>query len=216
MTRALIVENEPQVAELLDEGLAESGYATEICDDGEAALRAAERDFDLVILDLGMPDVDGEEFLRRLRERGEDPLVLIVRDRDGPPDPDDARRGSEAQGTKPLDLEDLLAGVRARAQPDDDQAVVEAAGITLDVRTCRAHVDDGTVQLTPRECALLEAFMRSPGQILSNRQLLEAVWGPAYGPVSNLVQVYVGYLRRKLGAQRIETVRGLGYRLRRP
>jgi DNA-binding response OmpR family regulator len=169
MTRVLILEDEPELANLLDAGLAAHGYATQVCRDEEAALRLVDCAFDLFILDLGMPDVDGVEFLRRLRRRGEDPVLVILR-----------------------------PGVRARVQPEDgeESVVLETAGIALHGRTHRARVGGRTVELTEREFVLLESFMRNPGQILSKEQPFEQVWGPGYEPGSRLVQVYVGYLRK--------------------
>jgi len=118
--------------------------------------------------------------------------------------------------TKPFRFEELLARVRVRLRDDGsrEQSRLEAGGITLDLRTRQAGVDGGQVTLTAREFTLLETFMRHAGQMLSREQLLSHVWGYDYDPGSNVVDVYIGYLRRKLGEDSIETVRGMGYRLR--
>jgi DNA-binding response OmpR family regulator len=217
MNRILIVEDEPGMASFIDKGLASRGYATKLCPDGATATAiASDSDFDLVILDLGLPDVDGLSVLREIRRRGERMPVIILTARD---DLNDKVEGLDAGATdyvtKPFKLEELLA--RARVQLRDDRAaeptVLEAGGITLDVRTRKAIASGAVVDLTAREFTMLETFMSHAGQVLSREQLLAHVWGYDYDPGSNVVEVYVRYLRRKLGEGTIETVRGMGYRM---
>jgi DNA-binding response OmpR family regulator len=218
MSRLLIVEDEQRLASFLEQGLEANGYATKVVADGASAMRLADdRDFDLVILDLGLPDVDGIEVLRRIRRRGDKVPVIVLTARD---DPDDTVEGLDAGAddyvTKPFALEALLARVRARLRADvpREPTMLEAGGISLDLRTRRAVAEGESVELTAREFTMLETFMRHRGQVLSKEQLLSHVWGYDYDPGSNVVEVYVGYLRRKLGNDVIETARGMGYRLR--
>jgi two-component system, OmpR family, response regulator QseB len=219
VSRILIVEDEPRLATFLDRGLSANGYSTKVVEEGEAAIRLADdRDFDLIILDLGLPDVDGVEVLRRLRARGEKLPVIILSARDDPGDKvEGLDAGSNDYVTKPFSLEELLARIRVRLRDEAsaEATVLESGGISLDLRTRRATVDGETVELTAREFTMLETFMRHRGQVLSKEQLLSHVWGYDYDPGSNVVEVYVGYLRRKLGDGVIETARGMGYRLRR-
>jgi DNA-binding response OmpR family regulator len=218
MNRVLIVEDEPGMASFLDKGLSSHGYATKVVDDGATAIAiASDADFDLVILDLGLPDTDGLAVLRQLRQRGERLPVIILTARD---DLGDKVRGLDAGGddyvTKPFRLEELLARIRVRLREGKgtEQVVLEAGDITLDLRTRKAMAGGKLVDLTAREFTMLETLMNHAGQVLSREQLLAHVWGYDYDPGSNVVEVYVRYLRRKLGDDAIETVRGMGYRLR--
>ena len=218
MNRVLIVEDEPGMASFIDKGLASRGYATKVCPDGATATAiASDRDFDLVILDLGLPDADGLSILRELRRRGERMPVIILTARE---DLRDKVEGLDAGGddyvTKPFKLEELLARVRVqlRDRGGGELSVLEAGGLSLDLRTRRAMRGGELVDLTAREFTMLETLMRHAGQVLSREQLLAHVWGYDYDPGSNVVEVYVRYLRRKLGEDAIETVRGMGYRLR--
>jgi two-component system response regulator QseB len=171
-----------------------------------------------LILDLGLPDIDGLSVLRELRRRGERMPVIILTARD---ELDDKVQGLDAGGNdyvvKPFKLEELLARVRAqlRGGGASEPTVLQASGITLDLRSRKALVNGHTVDLTAREFTMLETLMHHSDQVLSRQQLLSHVWGYDYDPGSNIVEVYVGYLRRKLGTKAIETVRGMGYRLRR-
>jgi two-component system response regulator QseB len=218
MNRILIAEDEPGMASFLDKGLSSRGYATKVVGDGSGALAVgSDEDFDLLILDLGLPDIDGLSVLRELRRRGERLPVLILTARD---DLHDKVEGLDAGAadyvTKPFRLEELLARVRVQLRDGhaSEATLLEASGVTLDVRTRKAMVDGELVDLTAREFTMLETFMRHPGQVLSREQLLAHVWGYDYDPGSNVVEVYIRYLRRKLGEDAIETVRGMGYRLR--
>jgi DNA-binding response OmpR family regulator len=215
--RLLLVEDEDRIASFVQKGLAAHGYTVERVSTGaEASARAVSREFDLLILDLGLPDADGRDILRGWRARGVQTPVLIlsargeVRDR-----VEGLELGADDYLTKPFAFDELLARVRARLRPgpSGDATTVRFRDVELDLRTRRVKVGDRSVDLAPREFALLETFLRNPGQVLSREQLLSRVWGYDFDPQSNLVDVYVGYLRRKLGDGYIETVRGAGYRL---
>ena len=218
MKRILIVEDEARFASFLERGLTANGYTTKVVEDGVSAGATADDDeFDLMILDLGLPDMDGVHVLRMVRQRGISMPVIILTARD---DMSDKVAGLDAGAsdymTKPFSLEELLARVRARLRDEDrvEPTVLEAGPLALDLRTRRASVDGEVVPLTAREFTMLETFMRHHDQVLSQEQLLSHVWGYDFDPGSNVVEVYVGYLRRKLGGDLIETVRGMGYRLR--
>jgi two-component system response regulator QseB len=218
MSRILIAEDEPRLASFLEKGLRAQGYTTTVVTDGTAASALARDDeFDLLVLDLGLPGKPGADVLRDLRGSGQRMPVLILTARD---DVDSTVAGLEGGAddyvTKPFRFEELLARIRARLreQPEPEQTVLEAGGVTLDMRTRRAAVEGRTVELSAREYTMLEVLMRHAGQVLSREQLLSHVWGYDHDPGSNVVDVYVGYLRKKLGSDVIETARGMGYRLR--
>jgi two-component system response regulator QseB len=219
VSRILIAEDEPRLASFLDKGLRAAGYSTATCDDGNrCVVMARDSEFDLLILDIGLPGRDGFAVLRELRARGERLPVLILTARDDVVDTvTGLDSGADDYVTKPFVFEELLARVRARLRlPEHGERdlKLQAGGVALDVLTRRAEVDGVEVELSAKEFALLETFLRHPGQVLSREQLLSHVWGYDYDPGSNVVDVYVGYLRRKLGAERFETVRGMGYRLK--
>lgn len=218
MARILIAEDEPRIATFLEKGLRANGYTTVTVEDGHtAAALARDRDFDLLVLDLGLPGVDGMDVLKELRRRGEQLPVVILTARDAS---ESAVAGFDSGAddyvSKPFRFDELLARVRVRlrAQPSEEPTVLRAGPVSLDVRTRRAEVDGRSIELTAREYGLLETFLRHPDQVLSREQLLSIVWGYDFDPGSNVVEVYVRYLRRKLGDGVIETVRGMGYRLR--
>jgi len=215
--RILIVEDEPGMASFIDKGLASRGYSTKVCPEGASATAiAADEDFDLVILDLGLPDVDGLSVLREIRRRGERMPVIVLTARDDIRDKvEGLDAGASDYVTKPFKLDELLARVRVQLRDDHsgEPTLLEASGITLDLRTRKAMIGGDIVDLTAREFTMLETFMGHAGQVLSREQLLAHVWGYDYDPGSNVVEVYVRYLRRKLGEDAIETVRGMGYRL---
>ena len=225
MTRILIVEDEERIVSFLEKGLRAGGYSTVSLDSGTEALAIARDDaFDLVILDLGLPMLDGLDVLRALRRRGEHMPVIVLSARDGVVDTVAALEGgADDYVTKPFRFEELLARIRLRLRDAvaSEPTILHAGGITLDLRSRRASVGSGesgggqrTVELTAREFALTETLLRHAGQVLSREQLLSHVWGYDFDPGSNVVEVYIRYIRRKLGTDSIETVRGMGYRLR--
>jgi DNA-binding response OmpR family regulator len=218
MNRVLIVEDEPRLAGFLEKGLRANGFTTSLAEDGASAVGvASDEDFDLMILDLGLPDIDGLDVLRQVRDRGTHLPVVILTARDDVTDKVGGfDLGADDYVTKPFRFEELLARVRARLRQGGtpEVTVLTAGDVELDLRTRHARVNGGTVELTAREFAMLETFMRHPGQVLTREQLLSHVWGYDYDPGSNVVDVYIGYLRRKLGEEAIQTVRGMGYRLR--
>jgi two-component system, OmpR family, copper resistance phosphate regulon response regulator CusR len=217
MRRILIAEDEPRIASFLEKGLRANGFTTTVTDDGRDALDLADSDdFDLLILDVGLPGRDGFSVLRELRDRGRRLPVVILTARDSVEDTvAGLEGGADDYVPKPFRFEELLARVRARLREDrsPEPTVLRVGDASLDLRTRRLTVDGRTVELTAREFAMAEMFFRHPGQVLSREQLLSHVWGYDYDPGSNVVEVYVRYLRQKLGESWITTVRGMGYRL---
>jgi two-component system copper resistance phosphate regulon response regulator CusR len=225
VTRILIVEDEERIVSFLEKGLRAGGYSTVSVVSGTEALAIARDDaFDLVVLDLGLPMLDGLDVLRALRRRGEHMPIIVLSARDGVADTVAALEGgADDYVTKPFRFEELLARIRLRLRDAvaSEPTILHAGGITLDLRSRRASVASGepgggqrTVELTAREFALTETLLRHAGQVLSREQLLSHVWGYDFDPGSNVVEVYIRYIRRKLGTDAIETVRGMGYRLR--
>ena len=219
MNRILIAEDEPRLASFLEKGLRASGFTTTVVDDGPGAESLAdESDFDLLILDLSLPGKDGLEVLRALRSAGSRLPVIILTARGDPHDRvEGLESGADDYLAKPFHFEELVARVRVQLRGDhrrSEETQLRVGGVALDLRTRWASVDDETVELSAREFELLRTFLQHPNQVLSREQLLARVWGYDYDPGSNVVDVYVGYLRKKLGGQRFETVRGVGYRFR--
>jgi two-component system response regulator QseB len=218
MSRILIAEDEPRLASFLEKGLRAEGFTTTVVADGASASALAHDDeFDLLLLDLGLPGKAGAEVLRDMRLSGQRMPVLILTARD---DLDTTVAGLEGGAddyvTKPFRFEELLARIRARLRerPEPEKTVLDAGGVTLDMRSRRASVEGSAIELSAREYTMLEVLMRHAGQVLSREQLLSHVWGYDHDPGSNVVDVYIGYLRKKLGSDVIETARGMGYRLR--
>jgi DNA-binding response OmpR family regulator len=222
MTQILIVEDEPRITAFLKKGLQANGFATDAVDNAEDAEAIALRGIvDLMILDLSLPGKDGLQLLEDLRGQGFQAPIIILTARD---DIHDKVTGFEIGAddylTKPFRFEELLARIRARlrtsaaASPTQTELTLQMGEILLDLRTRQVRVNDQLIDLSAREFTLAETFMRHPNHVLSREQLLDQVWGYDYAPESNIVDVYVGYLRKKMGNDVIETVRGMGYRMR--
>jgi two-component system copper resistance phosphate regulon response regulator CusR len=211
MTHILIAEDEQGISSLIEKGLRGNGLDTTTVTDGDSALRqAVSGEYDLMVLDLGLPGKDGFTVLRRLREaRNVIPVVILTARTSVADTVAGLQGGADDYMSKPFRFEELLARIRLRlnAVPRPPVTVVRHGEFSLDLRTRRAVVGDRAVDLTTREFLLAEMFLRHPGQVLSH------VWGYDFDPGSNVVDVYVRYLRRKLGSDRIQTVRGQGYRL---
>jgi DNA-binding response OmpR family regulator len=213
--RVLLVEDEDRIASFVVKGLAAHGYEVERVSNGADALRRAP-DADLAILDLGLPDIDGLDVLSALRSSAIDVQVIVLTARG---DVDDRVRGLERGAddylSKPFAFEELLARIRARVRTLEQGGRRQLAhhGVRMDLLRREVTVDGRRVELSAREFELLQAFLREPSQTLSRETLLSHVWGLEFDPRSNLVEVYVRYLRKKLGSGRIVTVKGLGYRL---
>ena len=214
----LIIEDEARIASFVRRGLESEGYRVEVGVNGQEGLElACSTEFDLVILDLLLPRLPGEAVLRGMREAGVSTPVIILTAKDAIPDRvRNLNAGADDYVTKPFSFDELLARIRARLRPPSEARSTElvVGPIRLDISRREVLVGQERCVLTSREFALLETFMRHPGQVLSQSVLLDRVWGFDFDPGSNVVEVYVGYLRRKLGPGLIETVRGAGYRLR--
>jgi len=220
--RLLVVEDAVRMAKLLERGLREEGYAVDTAPTGEDAVwLGAENPYDAIVLDLVLPDMDGFEVCRRLRAAGQWAPVLMLTARDAV---EDRVRGLDAGAddylTKPFALPELLARLRAlvRRGRHERPPVLVVDDLTLDPASRLVRRGRDTVSLTPKEFALLEYFMRHPGEVLTRTRLIEHVWDFAFEGDSNVVEVYVRYLREKIDRpfkrQSLETVRGIGYRLR--
>lgn len=218
MNRILVAEDEDRIASFVSKGLRSAGFTPTVVADGVSALDyATTGEFDLLVLDIGLPGMDGFEVLKRLRA-GRNPMpVIILTARQSITDTvAGLEGGADDYMSKPFRFEELLARIRLRLREDPrepEATVLTHGGLALDLRSRRAAVEGRTVELSAREFALAETFIRHPGQVLSREQLLSHVWGYDFDPGSNVVDVYVRYLRKKLGAQWFETVRGMGYRL---
>jgi DNA-binding response OmpR family regulator len=216
MARILIAEDEDRIASFLEKGLQSHGYTTFTVADGTRAAAIARDDrFDLLVLDLGLPGLDGMEALRQIRDRGEQiPIVILTARNDAAVA--GFETGADDYVTKPFRFDELLARIRVRlnSPAGREATILQAGDLALDIRTRRATIGDRSVELTAREFSLLETFLQHPDQVLSREQLLSHVWGYDFDPGSNVVEVYVRALRKKVGNDTIETVRGMGYRLR--
>ena len=212
----VIVEDEERIASFVARGLRAEGFVVEVATDGPSGLAAATGDeVELVVLDLMLPGMSGQDVLTRLRQLRPALPVVVLTARDAVEDRvRNLNAGADDYVTKPFSFVELLARIHARLRSRDQRTstALEVGGVRLDLQRRTAHVDDRDITLTAREFMLLETFMRHPGQVLSQVQLMDRVWGYDHDPGSNVVEVYVGYLRRKLGRSMIETVRGAGYR----
>ena len=217
--KVLVVEDSPRMARTLQKGLEEECFAVDVAPDGPGGLRmACGGEYDLVLLDVNLPGADGFSIVRELRKVRSDVPVIMVTARDSV---DDRVRGLDGGAddyvTKPFSFQELLARIRAvtRRPGARSQPVLEAAGVELDPATGRASRGGRVLELSAREFALLAAFLRNAGRILTRASLYEAVWGSDYDGMTNVLDVYVNYLRKKLeadGSPRvIHTVRGRGY-----
>jgi DNA-binding response OmpR family regulator len=217
VSRILIAEDEDRIASFIEKGLVAAGFSTVVVRTGTDALDySITGGFDLLILDIGLPGLDGYEVLRQLRADGSELPVVVLTARDSAEDTlASLEGGANDYMSKPFRFDELLARVRLRMAeaPRETSTVLSVAGLQLNLRTRRATLGNRQVDLSAREFALAEEFLRHADQVLSREQLLSRVWGYDFDPGSNIVDVYVGYLRAKFGADRIETVRGMGYRL---
>ncbi len=220
--RVLVVEDEEKLAALIARALREAGLAVDAAHRGEDALwMAGATPYDAIVLDVGLPGIDGFEVCRRLRADGVWAPVLMLTARDAVPDRiAGLDGGADDYMTKPFAPAEVLARLRALARRGaaERPAVLEADGLRLDPATRRVDRDGAEISLSAREFSMLETFMRSRGDVLSRLHLLEHVWDDGYENRSNVVDVYVRYLREKIdvpfGTDSIETLRGAGYRLR--
>ncbi|MHB1445843.1 MAG: response regulator transcription factor [Acidimicrobiales bacterium] len=217
MTRILIAEDEDRIASFLRKGFEANGYSTEVVEDGlQAVDLARDADFDLLVLDLGLPERSGLEVLSDIRARGEKMPVIILTARD---EVDTTVAGLEGGADdymkKPFSFEELLARTRLRLrQADEIESTITAGPLVLDLHRHTVTLGEEMIDLPGREFALAEVLFRHQGDVLSRQALLEAVWGEEGDPGSKKLEVYVLYLRRKLGDGVIENLRGQGYRLR--
>jgi len=221
--KILVIEDDEEILKFIKRGLAYEGYQVETATDGQSGLTLARNSPpDLVVLDLMLPGIDGLEVCRRLRAGGNTPVIILtakdtINDRIMGLD-----MGADDYMTKPFELDELLARIRAllrRAQPTQPQ-VLRYADISLDTGTRQAMRNDRVIPLTAKEYELLELFLRHPRQVLSREMIFDQVWGYDFGGESNIIEVYIRYLRQKLEAEGerrlIHTVRGMGYVLREP
>jgi len=218
MSNILIAEDEERISVFVDKGLRAAGYSTTVVADGDHALEHARSgNHALVLLDVGLGGIDGFEVLRRIRAENLALPVIMLTARTGV---EDTVAGLEGGANdyipKPFRFDELLARVRLRLRDATAQVTttLSRGDLTLDALTRRARFGDTEIDLSAREFALAEEFLSHPDQVLSREQLLSRVWGLDFDPGSNVVDVYVRYLRAKFGADRIETVRGMGYRLK--
>ncbi len=223
MKQILIVEDEARIAAFIEKGLKAKGYTTTIAEDGTSAIALALGcKFDLALLDLGLPAKDGLTVLEEWRGQGVNFPVIILTARDNVMDKvAGLKGGADDYMTKPFSFSELLARIEVRLRSAfhtstsaKDNMQIKQGNMILDLRTRKIHVGDRIVELPAREFTMAEVFFRHPKQIMTRQQLLDLVWGYDYDPGSNIVDVYVGYLRRKLGSKAIKTVRGVGYRLK--
>jgi two-component system, OmpR family, KDP operon response regulator KdpE len=221
MTKVLVVDDEPQIVRALRINLSARGYQVITAHDGTAALRAAaEGKPDVVVLDLGLPDIDGTEVIAGLRGWTTVPIIVLSARTDSGDKVEALDAGADDYVTKPFGMDELVARFRAalrRASPGDAAPVVTTNAFTVDLAAKRVSTADGTVRLTPTEWHLLEILVRNPGKLITQKQLLQEVWGPQYESETNYLRVYMAQLRRKLepdssNPRHLLTEPGMGYR----
>lgn len=224
MPQILIIEDEPRISDFVSKGLSIEGFTSQTASTGVQGLGLAlSGGFELVILDIGLPDMDGFEVLKKIRMVDEElPVIILTARTSGADTVAGLTGGANDYVPKPFRFPELVARVRLRikdaskeneADPDPDDELLHHADLTLDPVRHLVTINDEVVGLSAREFDLAEMFLRYPGQALTREQLLSNVWGYDYDTASNVVDVYVRYLRNKLGASRFATVRGVGYRL---
>ncbi|GGH63900.1 response regulator transcription factor [Rothia aerolata] len=219
MSHILIVEDDPRISSFIIKGLKSAGYTTTLQEDGKVAHAMAQvGDYDLIVLDIGLPGMDGFTVMQKLRAAGINTPIIMLTARDSVSDTvQGLENGANDYMTKPFQFAELLARVRLRLNDqnsagDGSASVLVFDELSLDVRTREVSVNGRATELTSREFALLETLMRHPKQVLSREQLLGMVWGMDFDPNSNIVDVYIRALRKKIGDKHISTVRGAGYR----
>ncbi|MCG5061035.1 MAG: response regulator transcription factor [Limnoraphis sp. WC205] len=226
MNRILIVEDEPRIVMFLEKGLGANGFATtSTADANEVTNLAFTGSFDLILLDLGLPKKDGLTLLSELRGQGLGIPIIILTARDDIHDKvKGLSQGADDYLTKPFHFEELLARIRLRLRSQNLNAntlnanqvetILQVGELVINLLSRSVKFKEEEIELPAKEFNLLEVFMRHPGQVMTREQILDRVWGYDYDPGSNIVDVYVGLLRKKLPSKLIETVRGVGYRLR--
>lgn len=220
MNRILIAEDEPKIAAFVEKGLKANGFSTETVSDIHVLLdKALSNEFDLLLLDLGLPGKDGLSILEELRGQGATLSIIILTARDNLKDKiRGLEGGADDYMTKPFRFEELLARIKLRLknnyknQLTSVNTILKSGHITLDLKNHQVYLHDAQVELSTTEFRLLERLISHKGQVMTRQQLLDDVWGYNYDPGSNIVDVYIGYLRKKLGKNLIDTVRGIGYR----
>jgi DNA-binding response OmpR family regulator len=217
MTHVLLIEDDSRIREIVERGLGARGYVVSVAADGEAGIDLASKlDIDLVLLDLILPGKKGLQVLEELRAlKPRLPVIALTAMDDTGSKIGGLEAGVDDYITKPFSIEELAARIRARLRwAASEDSALKAGSLTVDLAAHRAFLGGREIPLSARELSLLATFMRHPGQVLSRGQLLRLVWDLDFDPGSNVVEVYVSALRRKLGTEFIETVRGLGYRFR--
>jgi DNA-binding response OmpR family regulator len=219
MSKILIAEDADRISSFISKGLQSAGYVTTVATSGDQALAILKSSqFDLLILDIGLPGKDGFEVMQELRGTGNEIPILVLTARDSVDDTVASfDGGADDYMSKPFSFEELLVRVKRRIQRPIEgtkpENILRHKEIQLDLLSRKLNVAGKEFEVTSREFTMLEMFMRNPGQVLSREQILSRVWELAHDPGSNVVDVYVRYLRQKLGAESIITVRGMGYKL---
>ncbi len=224
MTRVLVVDDEPQIVRALRINLRARGYEVDAAPDGRTALDlAARRHPDVIVLDLGLPDMEGAEVIRGLRGWTNVPIIVLTARHASEEKVDTLDVGADDYVTKPFGMDELLARLRAavrRAAPPEEDAVIVTEDFTVDLAAKKASRDGSDVRLTPTEWHVLEVLVRNSGRLVSQQQLLREVWGPSYANETGYLRVYLAQLRRKLERdpsrpRHLITEPGMGYRFER-